>query len=124
MLVLLDPHSVLEHPGNRSGAHTRAKKQDDQKVPGFASFTHLAPEFPMKGASAARRAGQEGKKKLESVTVTAGSSPSTRDLGVLCFLVSRRTGLLEKAHCTSELQHSTKFLHFYFGAKVLQEKVW
>lgn len=50
-------------------------------------------------------------------------------LGGFCFFVSRRTGLLEKAHCTSELQHSTEFLprvlqHFYFGAKVLQEKVW
>lgn len=46
--------------------------------------------------------------------------------GVFCFFVSR-TGLPEKAHCTSELQHSTKFLpcvlqHFYSGAKVLQEK--
>lgn len=31
-LILLDPHSILEHPENRAGAHTRAKKQKEQEV--------------------------------------------------------------------------------------------
>lgn len=47
-LILLDPHFVLKHPGNRAGTHTKVKEQEDQKV-------HPAPEFPMKGASAAGR---------------------------------------------------------------------
>lgn len=91
----------------------------------LASFTHLAPEFLTKGASAARRV---GRKKSWNLCYRKEFSKYWRFEG-LCFFVSSRTGLLEKAHCTSELQHSTKFLprvlqHFYFGARVLQEEVW
>lgn len=55
-------HSILEHPGNREVPTQEPRSRRTRKGLVFASFTHPAPEFLMKGASAALRAGRKGRK--------------------------------------------------------------